>query len=433
MSQVVPYAEPLPIPSASFGLMARMSVMMFLQFAIQGAWLPLLFQYFNEYRGFAPTDVGTMLAFGAIGAVVSPFLAGQLADRYMNAERFMTIAHLAGAVAVVAFAEATDFYVLVGLSFLYGVLYTPTIATANAIAFTHLPDRDRDYGKVRVFGTVGWICVGIAVGQFLLYTAGHDQASQVAAMRYAFWLAAGLGVAQALFALTLPKTPPKREAKSYAPGAALAEVSRQPLLTIFLISIPIAAVHQFFFVRTSQYLRQLDLKAPLADRIFGVGGAGVMTIGQISELVVLGLVMPVIAKRVPRKTLLTIGLLAYAARFAVFAYLPFKEALLPALALHGIVFGCFFFVCIMVVDEQTTADVRSSAQNLFNLVVFGVGVILGNLMAGWVDKWTSAGGKTNWEAYYAIPMWVTLACLGALLVFYPKRSAVLQKEALAVD
>lgn len=424
MSQTLPYeAAPLSLPVAPRSLLARMSVMMFLQFAIQGAWLPLLFQYFNEYRHFEATRVSVLLAWGAIGAVISPFIAGQLADRYMNAERFMTAAHLVGAVVVWVFAEIENFYALACLSFLYGVLYTPTIGTANAIAFAHLPDRDRDYGKVRVWGTVGWITVGIGIGQWLLFRAGTDKTLQVEMMRDAFRLSAILGVVQAVYALTLPKTPPKRAAKSYAPVAALRQIGRQPLLTIFLLSIPIAAAHQFFFVRTSQYLRQLDLKAPIVDKIFGVGGAGIMTIGQISEVVMLSL-MPILVKRVPRKVLLSVGLLAYTARFLVFAYLPYAWALLPALALHGVVFGCFFFLCYMIVDEQTTKGVRASAQNLFNLIVFGVGVIIGNIMAGYIDKWTSADGHTNWQAYFSIPGWVTLGCLGVLLVFYPNRRTV---------
>jgi nucleoside transporter len=432
MSQALPLSAPVAPRLAPPGIIPRLSVMMFLQFAIQGAWLPLLFQYFNEYRAFSATQVGWLLAYGAIGAVVSPFIAGQLADRHMNAEWFMTLSHIIGAVVVWVFAEVTNLYVLSALSFFYGVLYTPTLATANAISFAHLPDRDRDFGKVRVWGTIGWIAVGIGIGQWLLHKAGHDQAAQVAAMRDAFRLSAILGLIQGLYCLTLPKTPPNPQVKNYAPGEALREIRRQPLITIFLLSIPIAAVHQFFFVRTSQYLRQLDLKAPWADRIFGVGGAGVMTIGQISELVVLAL-MPFVVKRVPRKVLLSIGLLAYFARFMIFAYLPEARALFPALALHGIVFGCFFFICFMVVDEQTTRDVRSSAQNLFNLIVFGVGVIVGNLMAGWLDAWTRHGTQTNWRAYYAIPGWVTLACLLALLVFYPNRTPVRQPEGLLAD
>jgi nucleoside transporter len=427
-------AAPLNVPLPASGhaaILPRLSVMMFFQFAIQGAWLPLLFPFFNEYRNFSEGAVAALFTAAAVGAIVSPFVAGQLADRYMNAERFMAVAHIVGAVFVWLFAYVTDFYVLVGFSFLYAVLYTPTLGVANAICFAHLPDRDRDFGKVRVWGTVGWIVVGIAIGQWLFRQAGTVRAAQLQSMGDAFRLAAILGVVQGLYALTLPKTPPRRENKNYAPGEALKEIRRQPLVTIFLLSIPIAAVHQFFFVRTSQYLGQLNLNAPIVDKIFGVGGAGVMTIGQISELVVLAL-MPLIVKRVPRKTILTVGLLAYTLRFLAFAYLPYAWALLPALALHGLVFGCFFFVCFMIVDEYTTKDVRSSAQNLFSLVVFGLGVIVGNILVGLLSAWTKVGETTNWQAYYAIPAWITLACLVLLLIFYPNRGKLADRSSGAV-
>jgi nucleoside transporter len=428
--------SPQPVPAPPL-IKVRLSVMMFLQFAIQGAWLPLLFTFLNEYRGFSGPDVGWLAAAGAIGAVISPFIAGQLADRYLNSEHFLAVAHVIGAVVVWVLADVTGFYTLLALSFLYGVLYTPTLAVVNAVSFAHLPDRDRDFGKVRVWGTVGWIVVCIGIGQWLLYKhtpALGDPAAvklaQVRGMADAFRLSAVLGVIQGLYCLTLPKTPPRRDEKNYAPAEAMAEIARQPLITVFLISFPISTVHQFFFARTAQYLLHLDLKAPWIDKIFGVGGAGLMTVGQMSEIVVLAC-MPLIVKRVPRKTLLSIGLIAYILRFFVLAYLPYAWAIIPGLALHGVCFGCFFFICFMIVDEQTTPDVRASAQNLFNLIIFGAGVIAGNLMAGWVDTWAKRGGAMNWRAFYSFPMWITLGCLAALLVFYPNRSGVVEPEALA--
>lgn len=426
MSQSASTTVSTPAPPAPMSLLVRLWVMMFLQYAIQGAWLPLLFGFFTIFRGMPGPQVGWIVAAGAIGAVVSPFIAGQLADRYLNAEKFLFLSHLVGAGVVLTLGEVTNLYVLVGISFVYGVLYTPTLAVTNAVAFAHLPDRDRDFGYVRVFGTFGFIVAGIFMGQWLLHvhtpsgaTKDAVEFTQAKGIVDAFRLSALLGVVQAFYCLTLPKTPPRREVKSYAPGEALLEVRRQPLITIFLISFPIAAVHSFFFARTAEYLIRHPIDVGWIEKIFGVGG-GPMTIGQISELIVLPL-MPLFIKRVPRKVLLTIGLLAYAARFAVFAYLPYSWALVPALALHGIVFGGFFFLCYMLVDEQTTTDVRASAQNLFNLVVFGAGVILGNLLAGWVEAWTSVDGKMNWSAFYAFPMWITLACLVALLIFYPNR------------
>ena len=126
-------ADPRPrrVAAPAPGLLPRLSVMMFLQYAIQGAWLPLLFEFFQDHRGFRDAHVAWLGAAGAIGAVVSPFIAGQVADRYMNAERFMFVAHVVGAVVVWVFAEVTGFRPAGRLSFLYGVLYTPTLASAT--------------------------------------------------------------------------------------------------------------------------------------------------------------------------------------------------------------------------------------------------------------------------------------------------------------
>lgn len=441
----VPYST--PTPRADAGLLFRLSIMMFLQYAIWGAWLPLMFPFFNEHRGLSGAVIGTIAAVGAAGALVAPFLAGQIADRYFNTEKFLGISHLLGAVLVWTMADVADTKTLMVLSFFYALLYTPTLALTNSLAFYHLPDRDRDFGKVRVWGTVGWIAVGIGIGQWLLYHAGTARAEQVRGMGDAFRLSAILGVILGIYCFMLPKTPPQRGRKAgegadgprkgFAPGEALVAVGRnRSLFWLFLISFPIACIHQFYFVRTAGYLGSDELglnnAAATINKIFGVGGGGLMTIGQMSELAVLAF-MPLIAKRLPRKTLLTIGLLAYIVRFLIFAYVRHPWAVVPALALHGVCFGCFFFVAFMIVDEQSTKDVRASAQNLYNLIIMGLGVIVGNLFAGWVDIWAIGPEGTSWRLFFSIPMWIAVACLILLLIAYPKRSVVANPEGLAVD
>jgi MFS family permease len=352
------------------------------------------------------------------------------------------------------------------LSFFYALIYTPTLALTNSLAFYHLPDRDRDFGKVRVWGTVGWIAVGIGLGQWLLYKAGTVRTEQVRGMGDAFKVSAILGFALGVYCLMLPKTPPARfrnksgagpttaagagddsaaaekygtdvARKGFAPAEALGEVaSNKALFWLFLISFPIACIHQFYFVRTAGYLGSPELglnqAATTINKIFGVGGGGLMTIGQMSELIVLA-IMPLVAKSLSRKTLLSIGLVAYILRFFVFAYVRQPWAVVPALALHGVCFGCFFFVAFMIVDEQSTKDVRASAQNLYNLIIMGLGVIVGNLFAGWVDTWAAGGpeGGTNWRTFFSIPMWIAVACLVLLVLFYPSRSRVVDQEGLA--
>jgi nucleoside transporter len=427
---VVPAAEP---PRTPLGVMIRLQVMMFLEFAIQGAWLPLLFPFFTNARPFTASQVGWLGAIGAVGAVASPLIAGQLADRKFNAERVLGVAHFIGAALVLRMAYAQGFWELMVLSFLYGLLYTPTLALVNAIAFKHLRDRDRDFGKVRVFGTIGWICAGIGVAQWLYYKAGQNQDLAAQTMGDAWRLSAILGVVFGVVSFLLPRTPPAVGQQRFAPLEAMKEIRRQPLITLFVLAFPVATVHSLFFASAAEYLRTANVTLPNPDifnRIFGVGGGGVMTLGQMSEVVVLAL-MPLIAKNVPKKVILTVGLLAYILRFAAFAYLPVAWAILPALALHGLVFGCFFFVVFMVVDEHTTGDVRSSAQNLFNFIIFGVGVILGSLLTGWIQDAVRVEGRVNWHKFFSIAMWATIACLAAFLVFYPNRSRVRQVEGLA--
>ena len=251
-------APPLPM-----GLAAKLSVMMFLQYAIWGAWLPILYPFLMGHRGFSLSQTGSILAAAAVGAIVGPFVAGQFADRYFRTERFLAVSHLLGAGVVWFLASTADYRSFLIVSLLYGVIYAPTLALTNSLAFHHLPDRDRDFGKIRVWGTIGWIVVGIGVGHYLGGLAIPEgmtaEAVQNEGRAFAFKLSAILGVIMALYCLFLPKTPPSEApAAANASFEALGEVKRQPLLTLFALAVPISIIHQFYFVHTSQFLTELQ-------------------------------------------------------------------------------------------------------------------------------------------------------------------------------
>ena len=270
------------------------------------------------------------------------------------------------------------------------------------------------------------------MGQWLAYqhTPGGDatpeviKAAQVAGKADAFRLSAILGGLMGLYCFFLPHTPPTpsdQAGDSNATLEAISEVRRQPLLALFLLAVPVSCIHQFYFVHTEVFLGAMQLEAPAwSKRIFGVGGGGLMTVGQMSELLVIAAI-PLVAKKLSRRTLLAAGLVAYALRMALFAYvdhipLPTMVTLLTGIALHGFCFGCFIFVAFMIVDENTTKDVRASAQNLFNLVIIGIGVILGSKIAGWVSDEYAKG---DYQKLFSVPMWAALAVLVLLFLIYP--------------
>ncbi len=440
-------------------LRTRLSAMMFLQYAIWGAWLPILYPFLLGHRGFSLAETGNCLAAGAVGAIFGPFIAGQLADRLFSTEKLLFASHLVGAVLVWMLGTVETYGSFLALSFLYGFVYAPTIALTNSLAFAHIENRDRDFGPIRLWGTIGWIVAGIAVGQVLLRMHSPEGASKEeldaawnAGRAFAFQLSAILGVAMAIYCLTLPHTPPagRGEAKeSTAWKEALAEIRLQPLVTLFLIAVPVSMIHQFYFVFTSDFVSGIQAAAQSAgadafanavNNVLGVGGGGLMTIGQMTEIGVLAL-MPILATTLSRKTLLAIGLVAYAARMALFAHFPELGPVLLGVALHGLCFGCFIFVAFMIVDERTTPDVRATAQNLFNLVIVGIGIIVGSWFAGSVvgpwaldpvltDAGVAALGANgepemamNFTRLFSVPMWMAIACLAALVVFYPGKGS----------
>lgn len=442
----------------SLKLRSQLSTMMFLQYAIWGAWLPLLWPYLFNHLGFNGHQIADMFAVGALGAIIAPFLAGQLADRYFATEKFLGVSHLIGGGLIWLLASLTSYWQFLLFSFVYSLVYSPTLSLTNSLAFHHLPDRDRDFGQVRVWGTIGWIAVGIAMAQWLLhhYTpAGATESqmlqAQAAGMADAFRLSGILGIAMGIFCFLLPHTPPATGKKKNAVVEALGEIKKQPLLTLFLLAVPISCVHQFYFVHTALFLGQFQAAAEARpatkglfnaiNAIFGVGGSGLMTVGQISEFCVLAL-MPILAKRLSRKTLLAIGIIAYGLRMLLFAYVgPIAAAthlspvpiLIVGIAMHGLSFGCFVFVAFMVVDEQTTGDVRASAQSLFNLVMIGVGIIVGSEIAGWVAEWARIDqDHLDYTKLFSVPMWACVACFIALLIFYPRRSRAVARTG-AVD
>lgn len=426
-----------PAKPLSSGLNFQLSTMMFLQYAIWGAWLPLLWTFLSGHRDFTPAEIGNMFAIGAVGAIVAPFIAGQIADRWFNTEKFLGISHILGGILVWQLASLETYNSFLIFSLLYSLIYSPTLSLTNSLAFHHLPDRDRDFGKIRVWGTIGWIAVGIGIGQWLLYQhtptgveAEAVSAAQAAGMADAFKLSGLLGIVMGVFCFFLPSTPPAKEEKKSAISGAMNAIRLQPLLTLFLIAVPISCVHQFYFVHTAPFLGQFQNQAEgfinIVNKIVGVGGGGLMTIGQMAEIGVLALI-PLFAKKYSRKALLCVGIAAYALRMFLFAYGPnFTEFLqLPAIilgiAMHGLCFGCFIFVAFMVVDEECAVDVRASAQSLFNLVIVGIGIIVGSKVAGYVAEISTVNEVMNYQKLFSVPMWAALACLVIMQLCYPNK------------
>ncbi|WP_263409907.1 MFS transporter [Terriglobus tenax] len=377
----------------------RLSTMMFLEFFIWGAWYVTVTTWVSQTLHFNGVQTGLIAGTTAIGAVLSPFIAGWVADNLMAAEKMLALLHLIGGGLMYAASLQTSFGPLYGLVLAYAVLYMPTLGLVNAIAFRQMTDPKSEFAPIRVLGTIGWICAGLVVSY------GFQAEATALPLR----LAAGASVALAVYSLLLPNTPPQAKERFSVGNLFPVEVRRMFLdrsflifaLASFLICVPL----QFYYAFTNPFLVQVGV----------ANAAGKMTFGQMSELGCM-LLIPWFFRRLGVKWMLVAGIAAWVLRYLCFAYGNPQAGmwmLLLGILLHGICYDFFFVTGQIYTDRKAPAAYRSAAQGLITLITYGVGMLLGSWLSGLVvDKYATADGHA-WRS-----IWLVAASVAAVVLLF---------------
>lgn len=401
-------------PPLRMDLRINLSIMMFLQFAVWGAWFVVLGNYLGHLK-FSNTHIGTMYSLMPLGAIFSTLFVGQIADRYFSSERLMAILHLAGAGLLYAMAQVQNpdhYMMLIGLTFVYSLLYNPTLALSNSIAFSHIPSGERDFPGIRVLGTIGWIAVGLIVGQVLSTPEKPAYHTNLPLL-----LAAGLSAALGLFSFALPHTPPTGKAGDAIPFVKALGLLKEPSFAVFFgVSFIITIVLAFYYSFTGKFL---ETGAGVKDV------ASTMSIGQFAEMLLLPF-LPWFLKRFGMKSVLALGMLCWGVRYLMFAAgSPFALVLI-GVALHGICFDFFFAAGFIHVDNTAPKDIRASGQALFSFLTYGVGMYLGSVLSGYVaEAYTNVEtGVTDWRGFWIVPAAGVIASLLIFLAAFRMRPAV---------
>lgn len=412
-------------PHSSITLLARLAVMMFLQYFVQGCYLPIAALYVDQTLGFTAGQVGLFVAALAVGPILAPFVVGQLVDRAFSTERVMAVCHLAGGGLMLAlFYEARVWPVIV-LGTLYSVLYVPTMMLSNSLAFQHLKNSDMEFPRIRLFGTLGFIVPAFLIESWWL--RGLEGTALAEARGIAFAMSGVLGIVMAVYCFTLPHTPPPRQARrTYAPGVVMAMLRQRDFCVIVIVTFFICIAHQYFFVFNSVFLRDIldsgGWESAAEQRISSLGQWC-----EIGVMAVLGFML----KQWGYKRTLIVGASAYMLRFLLFALvfgldLPFAGKLVLAglgQALHGFCFGCFLAVGYMYVDRIAPADVRGSMQNIYGVFFVSIGFFVGGLVGGAIGDWFTVvvdGERLrNWTGIWLSGTVLCAACVLALITFFP--------------
>jgi nucleoside transporter len=420
----------------------KLCIMMFLEYVIWGAWLPLLGLYIGEkYLKFDFLQSAMVFNAFAIAALTGMFFGGQLADRYMSQEKFLAISHLIGGLAMLALATQTSFWPFFLLMLLHCFFYVPTLSVTNAIAFANLKDAQKEFGQVRVWGTIGWIA---AAWPFIFIPIDWAQVgSMEQAGGFVNWIYKALGTPKtgaemqaaltstfvvsgiaslllAAFCLALPHTPPsgKTEGSSFAPADAFRKMFATPvLLILFIVTFLDSLVHYCYFRWTSDYLSALKM----AENWI----APAMSIGQIAEIATMAY-LGYFLKKLGWRTTMILGILGHVVRFGIYSIGEPQTLWLVILSniVHGFAYAFFFATVYIFVDENFPKDIRTSAQSLFNLNIMGISQFVAYFFWSWLGDRLMAtvepGGNKipAFHQLFLVPLGIGILSALVLVVFF---------------
>jgi nucleoside transporter len=390
--------------------MFKLFIMMVLELFIWGAWLPLIWPYMASaelnYSANQQALVGSAFA---IASVVGIFFSNQFVDRRFAAEKFMAFSHLVGGIAILAMYWVQDFPIFFALMLIHSLFYVPTISVANTLAFANVKDPQREFGLVRMGGTVGWILAAWP----LYFILGTKTGPEAVRLYKAIFLIAGIAsLALAAYSLTLPHTPPKRAAagENLAWAKAFKLLAIPYLFVLFVVTFIDATIHNGYFVMAGNFLTAVGFESKYIMPI--------MSIGQIAEILTMA-ILGMVLKRFGWKTTMIIGILGHAARFGIFAFFPESKPLIVAVqVLHGICYAFFFATVYIFIDAAFPKDIRTSAQGLFNLLILG----LGDLAAKWIfiplQQSLTKGNVVDYHRLFLVPAGMALAATILLALFF---------------
>lgn len=392
------------------GIKFRLGLMMFLQYAIWGSWSPVLSDYLINKLGFSGTQVGFIYSLLPLATIISPFIGGQVADRYFPTQRIIAFLQLFGALLLFIASRLTEFTSLAGIMFIYCLIYAPTLALTNSLAFIHLQDRQREFGQIRVWGTIGWIIAGLLLAGWRLIFKAYGLAPLTGDTLF---LAGVFSLIMGITSFRLPHTPPKKEAtKPWAFLEALRMLRDKNFAVFIILAFVVATELMFYYVMTAPYL---------TSPMIGVSSSavsGVMVIAQIAEIFVMAFLLPYFLPRFGIRTTLLIGILAWPVRYIIFVIGQPAWLVIASLALHGFCYVFFFTAAFIYVDQVAPDDIRASAQSLITLATIGLGNYLGSLFAGWIQSIFTGPLGTNWRAVFAIPAAITILCAFIFMLFF---------------
>jgi nucleoside transporter len=386
----------------------QLSLMMFLQFFIQGSWYVTMGTYMGKTLHFTGIQIGLAYSTAAIAAIISPVIMGMIADRFFSANKVLSFLNIIGAILLFWISKINNFSLFFPILLLYSICFMPTMSLTNSISFANLNNPNKEFSRIRLFGSIGWICAGLLISILDLEVFSVP-----------FVIGAGISLLAGFYALLLPYKTPLTSAKKSTVRQLLGfdafKLTKEKsflVLLIFssLICIPLAFYDSF----TNLYIIDQGIS----------NAAAAMSLGQAAEVIFL-FIFPFLFTKLHYKGSIVAAILAWIIMYGFFvlgAYTGSTVFLYLVLPLHGFCFTFFFVSGQLYVNEKSPDSLKNSAQGLITFATYGVGKYIGTLIAGNIVSYNTIESSYHWISIWMIPFGLTILILIGFITLFKDNS-----------
>ncbi|MFY7907946.1 MAG: nucleoside permease [Emticicia sp.] len=385
----------------------KLMLMMFLMFSTWGAWYGQMGKYLFTTLHATGDQIGSAYATFSIASIVAPFFMGMVADRFFSAQKVMGVLNILGAVILYFLIQNQDPDTFFWYILAYTLTFAPNLALSSSIAMNQMENPEKEFPSIRVMGTIAWIVITNIIG---FYGVGDKVTI--------FQIAMFTSIAWAIFAFTLPNTPPKAtKATSFGQilgTDAFVLFKDRSFLVFFICSILVCIPLSFYYAHANLSLTESNM----------TNVENKMSLGQVSEVGFM-LLIPFALSKFGIKKMLIVGLIAWIIRFVCFGYgdgVSSEWMLYLAIILHGICYDFFFVTGQIYTDNKAGEKIKNSAQGLITLATYGIGMGIGSILSGKVlDKYTTKVGEVSthdWTSVWMVPAAISAVVLLIFIIVF---------------
>lgn len=387
----------------------RLGIMMFLQYVVMGSIWPIMSLYLKQCLGFTGDQAGTVMAMSAIAAFVAPVVGACVADRFISAERLLSICHFSAALCMGLISLQTRFSAVVALYLAYTISMGPTVPLTNAITFHHAPDGQKKFGNTRVWGTIAWVAVAWGFGYLWLGKTAGDTAN-ASRLPDALKLSALGSIALGVYAMTLPQAGKRIQGKiRLIPMESIRVLIQPQVMLIAGVSLLVGMVDRYYYFGTSLFLKHRGFSEGMIMPI--------MSLGQIAEIFAMCLLAHVLARLGTKRTLL-LGLIAEIGRFSAFAFGQAQWTAYAGNICHGVAYTFYFTAVYITLDSFCDKQSRTGLQQLFTILTSGFGAFFANKLGGFcLDTVTTTPDIIDYRTFWLVPLIMSVVALGVISIF----------------